>query len=205
MNLPGPTPRRLLALTTAIPCLLLPAAHAAEAPVSSFRMAAVQLVLAGPEGSTLEIELRVHDREGGDLVTVGRSVCDDTGCSPADHFAGVVHAGAVTVDEQEAAGAARLVLGGRELVVTWAPDAQPGHVIGGVQGSANDGGEAVGTYVADPATADVALDGAGCLVESAAVGNSVRVTVPEGSNGGALPLSALRLPSGGLVCAPAAT
>jgi hypothetical protein len=199
VNVPRPTVRRLVVLATALPCLALPPALAVQEPVSTSRLGAVHLVLAGA-GHAVHLDLRVHDRAGGDLVTVGRSVCDASGCAGGERFEAVLETDVAAIERDAAAGRARLVLGGRRLSITWEPDAHSGAVVGGLQGGGTTTEHVLSAYNGQPAVAQVDLDGQACAVDEASVGDGVRVAVPEGSAGAAAPLAELSLEGLGLAC-----
>jgi hypothetical protein len=178
--------------------LAVPAVTATAAPVGTHRIAVAELRLADREGGWQQVTLRVTSAS---RVALAVRSCDTAGCTSPAYYGGRLPRGAVDVDSSAASAALRARLGGRAVTVTWtpAPAAGPAVVVGGTEGSSDDDSTAVSTYRLDPATARVQVDAADCTV-AAGVGDEVRVESPEGSDGAARPLSALKLGTG---CAPA--
>jgi hypothetical protein len=192
---------RAAAVAAALSCLPLVPALAVD-PVDRSRVGAVRLELADGAGGTLRLALRVWDGASADRVDVRVESCDAAGCSYPAFYAGVVDAATAQLDPAQASGRAVLALAGHEIALTWEPAAQSGVVLGA--GEVTGSGESVtaGAYVGTPAVVTVGAAGGGCATPGA-VGDGIRLALPEGSSGATRPLSALQLPAGTLGC-PAA-
>ena len=191
--------RRAVAAAVTLSCLPLLAAQAFD-PVDRSRVGAVTLELVDGSGATLHVALRVWDVAGGDRVDARVESCDATGCAYPVFYSGAVDAAAADIDPTEATGRAVVALAGRELSLTWSPGESSGVVVS--TGEVTAAGESAtgGMYVGAPAVVHVAGAGVDCTT-TGAVGDGLRLTLPEGSAGATRPLEALRLPAGPLGCA----
>jgi hypothetical protein len=185
----------------AVPLLLAAAmAPATAAPVSSGRLAAVAFTVPVDDEVTLGVEVRAVDSDA-DYVTVAVTRCDPD-CAPARFFEGPVPTGALTVDGDAASARLETVLGGLPVQVTWTPqDGAPSAVIGGIAGGGTGEDNGFTSYLGVPASTAVTLPSGACKGRGA-VGDAVRVVTSDAGNGGAAPLSRLRLrPAGAPTCA----
>lgn len=188
---------RAAAAAVALSCIPLVTALAVD-PVDRGRVAAVGLEVADGSGGTVRLALRIWDAAGGDRVDVRVESCDATGCSYP-----VFYSGAATADlhASGASGRAVVALAGRELALTWEPAESSGVVVSTGDVTATGESVAGGMYVGAPAVARAAGEGVDCAT-TGAVGDGLRITLPEGSSGATRPLDALRLPVGVLGCLP---
>lgn len=192
-----PSLHRAAAAAAALSCLPLVPASAVD-PVDRSRVAAVGLEVADGSGGTVRLALRIWDAAAGDRVDVRVESCDATGCSYPVFYSGAVDAATAEIDDTSASGRALLALSGHELAVTWEP--ADGLVVSTGDLTASGESAAGGTWVGMPAATRVVGDRATCAT-TGAVGDGVRVSLPEGSAGATRPLEALRLPDGTLGCA----
>jgi hypothetical protein len=190
--------RRLLCVTIAILAVAL-CLPAAAAPVSTGRVATARFQLQPDDGVVLHLEVTATVLSAGDRMEVGVQRCEDGACAAPVYYAGMLPKGALTIDAKSAAGTLRTVVGGLDLSLDWSPVPAGTAVVGGMHGGGTDGDMAFTISRVDPAAATVLLDGAGCK-GAGAVGDAVRVEVPEGSNGPTVPLRRLRLRAGAPVC-----
>jgi hypothetical protein len=179
-----------------VPLLLAAAMGPANAaPVSSGRLAAVGFTLPVADQVTLEVEVRAVDSDT-DVVTVAVQRCDPD-CAPARSFEGVLPTGALTVDGEAASARLATTLGGLPLEVTWTPrDGAPSAVVGGITGGGTGEDNGFTSYLGVPAATAVTLPSGACKGRGA-VGDAVRVATSDAGNGGASPLSGLRLRAAG--------
>ena len=193
-----PSLHRAVAAAVALSCLPLVPALAVD-PVDRSRVAAVGLEVADGAGGTVRLALRIWDAAAGDRVDVRVETCDATGCAYPVFYSGAVDAATAELHASVASGRAVVALAGRELALAWEPAESSGVVVS--TGEVTAAGESVagGMYVGTPAVVRAAGDGVDCAT-TGAVGDGLRVTLPEGSAGATRPLEALRLPAGALGC-----
>lgn len=187
---------RRIAVPLVTAALIVPVAYAHAEPVAQARLAQAEFELADADGTWQKVRLTVTDASRPRL-TLQIADCDATGCAGFDYYEARLDPAAVSIDGASAAGELRTALRGTPLHILWAPEDRL-VLRGGSEGSSGEGGEAVSVYRAEPAVAEITLGDEVCSA-TAAVGDEVRIELPDGATGAARPLESFS-PAARLTC-----